>query len=457
MKTPREAHGPLILVVDDDAGLAASLKELLAREGYCVETAQSAAEALAIHAEKPRIALALVDLILPVTDGLTLTDELRRRNPDLTVVIMTGYGTIETAVDAIKRGAEDYITKPFDFETIRKKVGRLMEVIELRERVRQLESNLERHPCFENIVGLSPAMERIMEKARLAAGTDAPVLILGETGTGKEMLARSIHAASPRARMPFVPVNSGAIPRDLVESELFGVRRGAFTGAYADAPGIFSAAAGGTVFLDEIGEMPKEMQVKLLRVLQEGELRPVGGVRSTQVDVRVVSATNRSLRDLRGSLLREDLYFRIATVVLEIPPLRSRPEDILVLAQHFAGRVARRYGREITLSRLALEALLRYPLPGNVRELENLVESVSATSEDNPQIITDKDLRPLLGAGADVLAWTPAQQQPLSMEQMERVTIQQALRISEGNRTKAASMLGISRDTLYRKLRQYQF
>jgi transcriptional regulator with PAS, ATPase and Fis domain len=300
-------------------------------------------------------------------------------------------------------------------------------------------------------------MERIMEKARLAAGTDAPVLILGETGTGKEMLARSIHAASPRARMPFVPVNSGAIPRDLVESELFGVRRGAFTGAYADAPGIFSAAAGGTVFLDEIGEMPKEMQVKLLRVLQEGELRPVGGVRSTQVDVRVVSATNRSLRDLRSSLLREDLYFRIATVVLEIPPLRSRPEDILVLAQHFAGRVARRYGREITLSRLALEALLRYPLPGNVRELENLVESVSATSEDNPQIITDKDLRPLLGAGADVLAWTPAQQQPLSMEQMERVTIQQALRISEGNRTKAASMLGISRDTLYRKLRQYQF
>ena len=457
MKTPRDTQGPLILVVDDDAGLAASLKELLTGEGYCVETAQSAAEALAIHAEKPRISLALVDLILPVTDGLTLTDELRRRNPDLTVVIMTGYGTIETAVDAIKRGAEDYITKPFDFETIRKKVGRLMEVIELRERVRQLESNLERHPCFENIVGLSPAMERIMEKARLAAGTDAPVLILGETGTGKEMLARSIHAASPRARMPFVPVNSGAIPRDLVESELFGVRRGAFTGAYADAPGIFSAAAGGTVFLDEIGEMPKEMQVKLLRVLQEGELRPVGGVRSTHVDVRVVSATNRSLRDLRGSLLREDLYFRIATVVLEIPPLRARPEDILVLAQHFAGRVARRYGREITLSRLAFEVLLRYPLPGNVRELENLIESVSATSEDNPQIITDKDLRPLLGAGADAPVWASAQQQPLSMEQMERATIQQALRISEGNRTKAASMLGISRDTLYRKLRQYQF
>ncbi|MGP8247652.1 MAG: sigma-54-dependent transcriptional regulator [Bryobacteraceae bacterium] len=447
--------GPAILVVDDDAGLAATLREFLSREGYQAEVAQSGAEALAIQAANPRISLALIDLIMPLMDGLTLTVELRRRAPDLAVVIMTGYGTIETAIEAIKKGAEDYLTKPFDYEAVRKKIARLMEVMELRERVAQLESHLERHACFENIVSVSAAMERLLERARLAAATDAAILIVGETGTGKEMLARAIHQASPRARMPFVAVNSGALPRELVESELFGFRRGAFTGAYADAPGIFSAASGGTVFLDEIGEMPKQdVQVKLLRVLQEGELRPVGSTKAVHVDVRVVSATNRPLNELRSTLLREDLYFRIATVVLQVPPLRARQEDILVLTQHFAGRFSRRYGREISLSRSALELLLRYPFPGNVRELESLIESAAAVSAANPQSITDKDLGPLLSGGET--GPFQAMYPPVSMEQMERLTIQQALRMAEGNRTKAASLLGISRDTLYRKLRQYQ-
>jgi len=456
VKAGTESRGAAILVVDDDASLASTLKDFLAREGYGVEVALSPAEALAVQAANPRISLALVDLIMPMMDGLALTDELRRHNPDLTVVIMTGYGTIETAVDAIKRGAEDYVTKPFDYEAIRKKIARLMEVIELRERVDQLEKHLERHPSFENIVSLSPAMERVLERARMAAATDASVLVLGETGTGKEMLARAIHAASPRARMPFVAVNSGALPRELAESELFGVRKGAFTGAYADAPGIFTAASGGTVFLDEIGEMPKEVQVKLLRVLQEHELRPVGSTRAVPIDVRVVAATNRTLTDLRSTLLREDLYFRIATIVMEVPPLRARPEDILVLAQHFAGRLSRRYSREISLSRAALELLLGYSFPGNVRELENLVEGASAVSADNPQVITEKDLKPLLGAGAAAPAGPAHLGDAFSMEQMERLTIQQALRASAGNRTRAASMLGISRDTLYRKMRQYQ-
>jgi two-component system NtrC family response regulator len=455
VKSVTETRGASILVVDDDASLASTLKEFLAREGYCVEVALSAAEALSIQQANPGISLALVDLIMPVTDGLTLTDELRRRNPDLSVIIMTGYGTIETAVDAIKRGAEDYVTKPFDYEAVRKKIARLTEVIELRERVAQLEKNLERHPCFENIVSLSPAMERVLERAQLAAGSAAAVLLLGETGTGKEMLARAIHAASPRARMPFVAVNCGALPRELAESELFGFRKGAFTGAYADAPGLFSAASSGSIFLDEIGEMPKDIQVKLLRVLQEGELRPVGSVRAVQVDVRLIAATNRSLTELRSGLMREDLYFRIATIVLEVPALRTRPEDILVLAQHFAGRLSRRYGREISLSRSALELLLAYSFPGNVRELENLLESASAISAENPQNITDKDLRPLLCEGAPV-ALNPPVDESLSMEQMERLTIQRALRVSEGNRTKAAALLGISRDTLYRKLRQYE-
>lgn len=454
--SPRpEPHAATILVVDDDAALAATLKEFLAREGYCVETALSPSEALALQAANSRISLALVDLVMPLMDGLSLTGELRSRDPNIAVVIMTGYGTIETAIDAIKRGAEDYITKPFDYEAVRKKIARITEVIELRERVAQLESNLERHACFETIVSVSPAMERVLERARLAAATDASVLIVGETGTGKEMLARAIHGASPRARKPFMALNSGALPRELVESELFGVRRGAFTGAYADAPGIFAAASGGTVFLDEIGEMPKDVQVKLLRVLQEHEVRPVGGTASVQVDVRVVSATNRALNELRSACLREDLYFRIATVVLQVPPLRSRQEDILVLAQHFAARLTRRYGREITLSRAALELLLGYAFPGNVRELESVIESAAAVSADNPQTITDKDLRPLLRE-TPLPPLAAAIGQPVSMEQMERLTIQQALRLSNGNRTRAASLLGISRDTLYRKLRQYQ-
>jgi DNA-binding NtrC family response regulator len=446
--------GPAILVVDDDARLAETLREFLVREGYQVEVAQSGAEALAIHTANPRISLALVDLIMPLMDGLTLTDELRRRDSDIAVIVMTGYGTIETAIEAIKKGAEDYITKPFDYEAVRKKIARLTEVMELREHVAQLEGNLQRHECFENITAVSPAMEKVIERARLAAATDASVLIVGETGTGKEMLARAIHQASPRGRKPFVPVNSGALPRELVESELFGFRRGAFTGAYSDAPGIFSAASGGTVFLDEIGEMPKDVQVKLLRVLQEGEVRPVGSTKSVHVDVRVISATNRVLNELRNALLREDLYFRIATVVLQVPPLRTRQEDILVLSQHVAARLTRRYGREISLSRTALELLLAYAFPGNVRELESLIESAAAVSAADPQMITEKDLKPLLSptqAGP-----SPAMNHPVSIEQMERLTIQQALRMADGNRTKAASLLGISRDTLYRKLRQYQ-
>lgn len=455
MKAAARPAGSGILVVDDDTALALALRDFLAREGYSVEVAYSAAGALAAQAANPSISLALVDLIMPVTGGLDLAEELRRRNPEMTVVIMTGYGTIETAVEAIKRGAEDYLTKPFDYEAVRKKVARLMEIVELRERVAQLEHNLQRHPCFDNIVALSPAMERVIERARITASTDVSVLILGETGTGKEMLARAVHEASPRAQMPFVGVNSAALPRDLAESELFGFRKGAFTGAYHDAPGLFAAASGGTVFLDEIGEMPKEIQVKLLRVLQERELRPVGSTRSVQIDLRVVAATNRSLQELRSGLMREDLYFRIATVTIEIPPLRARPEDILVLAQHFTARLSRRFGREISLARSGLELLLGYSFPGNVRELENLLESAAAVSGDETQAITDRDLRPLLSGPAPGSAPAKAAD-VLSMDHVEKLTIEEALRVSAGNRTKAASLLGISRDTLYRKLRQYQ-
>lgn len=449
-----EAPRAGILVVDDDAGLAHTLAEFLEQEGYSVEVALSAAEALAVQERNPALAIALVDLIMPLTDGLALMEQLHGRNPELVVVIMTGYGTIETAVDAIKRGAEDYVTKPFDHQAVRKKIARLMEVFELRERVRQLETNLERYPSFETIVSVSSSMQRVLERAQAAAAAEAPVLLLGETGTGKEMLARAIHAASRRSRGPFVPLNCGALPRELVESELFGFRRGSFTGAVADGTGVFVAASGGTVFLDEVGEMPKEVQVKLLRVLQEGEVRPVGSPRPVQVSVRVLAASNRPLAALRAEHLREDLYFRIATLVIELPPLRARPEDILVLAQHFVGRIAQSSGQPLSLARSAVELLLRHPFPGNIRELENVLAGVVALPRDDPSTITDRDLKPLLETTANVDLTGGVAEQPLSLERLEHVAIQQALRVCQGNRTRAASLLGISRDTLHRKLRQ---
>ena len=447
-----------VLVVDDDLSLTQTLKDFLVEEGYEVETAHDGEQALAIQQRNPGICLALLDLMMPATDGISLMEKLRRNNPELPVLIMTGFGTIETAVEAIKRGAEDYLTKPLEPEAVTKKVGRILEVFRLRSRVSQLERNLNRYcPSFESLVYVSPLMQRVVEKARTAADSDSPVLVLGETGTGKELLARAIHGASGRAANQFVPVNCAALPRDLVESELFGYRRGAFTGAFADGVGIFASAARGTVFLDEVGEMPKEVQAKLLRVLQDKEVRPVGGTRSIPVDVRILAATNHSNVQLRSEQLRQDFYFRIATVVIEIPPLRARPEDILVLAQHIVQRLEERYQRHITIHRSALDLLLQYSFPGNVRELENLLESLAALSHDAPQTITEKDLRPLLDPeGLNDLLPAKGVEQTVAIEALEQMAIERALQLSEGNRSKAAALLGISRDTLYRKLKEHR-
>lgn len=451
----KASHSCRILVVDDDASLADALRSFLTKEGYTVEVALSGEEALSVQSRTPGICLALVDLIMPLTDGLALMDQLRKRNSELAVVIMTGFGTIETAVEAMKRGAEDYLTKPFDQEAIRKKIGRLMEVFELRNRVAELESNLTRFaPSFDSLVHISPVMQQVVEQARTAAETDASILLIGETGTGKEMLARAIHGASRRSTAPFVPLNCGALPRELVESELFGFRRGAFTGAYSDAAGLLALANSGTVFLDEIGEMPKETQVKLLRVLQEKELRPIGSPRTVPVDIRIIAATNRPLAELQNEYLRSDFYFRIATVTIEVPPLRRRPEDLLALAHHFAKSLSERYERDITLNRQALEVLLHYSFPGNVRELINLLESVAALSREDPQVITDRELKPLFRTDNQETFAVNGVEPALTLEQLERVAIERALRRCKGNRTQAASMLGISRDTLYRKLRE---
>ena len=446
------AQGTDILVLDDDRELAETLQDFLIGEGYTVAVANSPAAALEFVDHHPQVALALLDLVMPESSGLIVMQELHRKLPELPVVIMTGFGTIETAVEAIKRGAEDYLTKPFDREAVRKKVGRIVEVHRLRKRVAKLEADLKSGDPFEDLIFVSSAIQKIIERARTVSATDATVLLVGETGTGKERLGRAIHRASQRSQREFVAVNCGALPRELIESELFGVRRGAFTGAYSDSPGMFMVANRGTLFLDEIGEMPKEAQVKLLRVLQEKEVRAVGSTQTARVDVRVIAATNRQLSKLRTELLREDLYFRLATVVIEVPPLRARHEDILVLSQWFVARLSEKYGRHVTISRAGLEALLTHSFPGNVRELENLLESLCAVSTDDPQVITDKEVRQaLVQAPAAVSADVP-----LALDDMERMAIGRAVRLCHGNRTRAAALLGISRDTLYRKIKEFR-
>lgn len=447
-----------ILVVDDDLEMASTLQEVLTDSGYGVVTASSGPEALARLERNPHCTIALVDLILGNEDGVAVMQSLRRDNQNLAVIIMTGYGTIENAVEAMKRGAEDFLTKPFDQEALLRKVSRLAELFGLRERVAQLETGRNGCGCFEKIVYVSPAMQRVTERASSAAASDATVLILGETGTGKELLARAIHSASLRHSKTFIPVNCGALPRELVESELFGFRRGAFTGAHADHGGVFSAAGGGTVFLDEISEMPKEAQVKLLRVIQEGELRPLGSPAPVKVDVRILAASNRPLSALREECLREDLYFRLTPVVIEVPPLRTRREDIPPLAIHFAEQIGSRYRRQVRLTSSALDLLRNYDFPGNVRELENILEGLIALGTEDPLVLSEKDVRLALG-GADYGRQSRAvcgEGGVVPLDQLERFAVQHALRVSSGNHTKAAVLLGISRDTLYRKLRQYR-
>ncbi len=477
-----------VLVVDDDSELLATLSDLLAGQNYCVRLASSGPEALALFRQQGPVCLALVDLVMPLLDGLTLLGEIRSHHADIPVVMMTGYGTIETAVEAMKKGAEDFLTKPFDKEAVLKKVARLLELHRLRLQVAELEARqagaLGPAGAFGAVIARSPRMQSLLEKAEAAARSDLPILLLGETGTGKEMLARAIHAAGRRASAPFIPVNCGALPRDLIESELFGHQRGAFTGALTEQEGLFRAADGGTILLDEIGELPREAQVKLLRILQEGELRPVGGSHPVQVNVRTISASNRPLASLRQDCLREDLYYRISTITIELPPLRERREDLPLLAEHFLRSFSEKYGRSTsrgepgptTLDRRALDLLLSYPFPGNVRELVNILESAVATLPPDQRTLGDRDLQPLLRSAPEGSGTGAGKRPPdssrsnrdqkgeprvtpdaslLSMESVEKFAIQQALHLAGKNKSRAAEILGISRDSLYRKLRQY--
>ncbi|MCI0454326.1 MAG: sigma-54 dependent transcriptional regulator [Candidatus Dadabacteria bacterium] len=445
-------HRCNVLVVDDDQELVDAVKELLQRKGYDVITAFSGKEAIDRMSSFPQICAAILDLVMPMMDGFTLLDRVKENHPETNAIIFTGHGTVPNAVEAIKRGAMDFITKPFDKDLLLKKLEVIRKTHELENQITELKGFLSERYGIEKIISGSRIMGSIFEKAIAAARTDASVFIVGETGTGKELLAKAIHLKSERNIQPFVAVNCAALPKELMESELFGYKKGSFTGAMKDHDGLFMAANKGTIFLDEIGEMPRDLQVKLLRVLEEHKIRPIGCTSEILVDIRIIAASNRSREQLKNTYLREDLFFRLAVVVIELPPLRERREDIPLLTEHFIRKFNEKYSRNIKgVSEGVITSLFQYHFPGNIRELENLIEGIIAISPPEKETITERDLR-------SHLIWQKTRTSEhtlLSLEKLERFALEQALRESQGNKSKAAEVLGISRDTLYRKLKQF--
>ncbi|MFB3891622.1 MAG: sigma-54-dependent transcriptional regulator [Phycisphaerae bacterium] len=450
-----------ILLVDDDQIILDSLSGFLSLEGYEVTTAQSAQRAID-HLEAARYDLVITDVSMPDRDGFDLLRHARSRHPDVVVIMITGYGTIETAVEAIKQGAYDYLTKPIIDDDVRLAVQRALRQQELvLENQRLREAVAERY-SFANIIGQDYRMAKVFELIEAVADSRSTVLITGESGTGKSLVARAIHAHSSRAAGPFVEVSCGALPEGLLESELFGHVRGAFTGATADKPGKFTAADGGTIFLDEISTATPALQVKLLRVLQERQFEPVGANRTREVDVRVILATNRNLAAaVQEGSFRQDLFYRINVVNVELPPLRERLGDIPLLAMHFLAKYDRAGRLRDGIATEAVTAMQRYDWPGNVRELENCMERAVVLCRSSR--IEPRDLPPAVLAGpakAGVPAYTlDGHGGKLSLAEAlagpERQIILSALEANKGSRNLAAAQLGINRCTLYKKMKRY--
>jgi len=447
---------PRILVVDDDESLRRVTQVQLEEEGYEVVTAASGEEALRLLERVPHD-LVISDLKMPGMDGVALLREIRQRYPEVVVILLTAFGTVETAVEAMKLGAYDYITKPVNPDALRLIVERALDHVRLREEVRSLRRSLDEKYGFENIIGRSPALLYILEAAARAAQTDATVLIRGETGTGKELLAKGIHFNSPRRNRPFITINCGAIPRELLESELFGHLKGSFTGAISHKKGKVEMADGGTVFLDEIGDVPHELQVKLLRLIQEREIEKIGEGRPIKVDVRIIAATHRNLQTMiEDGTFREDLYYRLNVIPLEIPPLRDRAEDIPELVKHFFELAKRKHGRdELVLPETLMPYFTTYRWPGNVRELENVIERLVVLAR-GPQVTVDelpeslRRERPVLGALQMELP-----PHGVSLEAVEKELILLALKKHNWNQTHAARYLDISRKTLIYRMEKY--
>ena len=445
-----------ILVVDDEVNIRKVLGVVLEREGYLVELAESAEDALD-KLEDSRPDVLLTDLKLPGADGLALLRAARAADPDLPVVLMTAHGAIETAVEAMKRGAFDYLTKPIDNALLLQTLEKALNTRSSREADGVGPSTGEGQAASEaTFLGESAAVRTLLEQVKRAAAVDSTVLLMGETGSGKELIARLLHESGLRASGPFQAINCAALPAGLIESELFGYEKGAFTGAVAPKPGRLELAAGGTVFLDEIGEMPLELQPKLLRALEEREFERVGGVKTRMMDARVVAATNRELREMVAEgLFREDLYYRLHVIVLRLAPLRERKEDIPLLAEAFCARLAKRFGRAAPrLTPEAEEALLRHDWPGNVRELQNLLERLmvlepeETISAESVGRQLDAAIRPLAAANS------LKDQVGATSDALEVQMIRRALDEHLGNRTRAAARLGVSRRTLQLKMKK---
>ncbi|EYF02929.1 sigma-54-dependent transcriptional regulator [Chondromyces apiculatus] len=444
-----QAGSPTVLVVDDDASNLASIQKIFQRDGMRVLTADGARAALELSRHH-RVQVVLTDLMMPGTSGIELMRALKQVSPDTEVVMMTAYGTVETAVQAMREGAYDFVEKPLKRMTIIKSVRKAAERQSLVAENRSLKQEIKLLTRRE-IVGSSPALRRVLDVATQAAPSSATVLVLGESGTGKELLARYIHERSARARGPFVAVNCAAIPESILEAELFGHERGAFTGALSRREGRFARALGGTLFLDEIGELSPAVQVKLLRVLQEGEYEPVGGD-TQRADVRVVAATNKDLRaEVTAGRFREDLFYRLNVIAITAPPLRARREDIPLLTDHFLGVYCAKNNRSrLEAPREVLARLLDYPWPGNVRELENVIERAVVLCRG--ERLSVDDLPDPVREAADTAPSTLTFSVGTPLDEVERRLIRETLRFARGDKSLAAQLLGISTRTIYRKL-----
>ena len=458
MSQERENKAGRILVVDDEEHIRKVLSLMLGAEGYTVDTAGGGEEALAKYAADV-FDLVFLDLRMPDLDGLEVLGRMRRRNPDQTVVMITAYASVETALTAMKQGAYDYIGKPFKEPEILAVVEKALGHSRLVADHRLLLSEVTQAYDFSNIIGNSPAMRRVFDVVRKVAGTKAGVLISGESGTGKELVARAVHYNSPLKDRPLVAVNCAAIPASLIESELFGHVKGAFTGAHQAKQGLFEQAAGSSLFLDEIGELPLEVQAKLLRALQDGEIKRVGDTASRKVDLRIIAATNKDLaEEVKAGKFREDLFYRLNVIPVHLPPLHERRGDIPLLVRHFLKSAAKRHSIvEKRFSPQALQALGQSRYPGNVRQLQNMVEQAAIMSEGELIELDDLPLEVREATGG-VRVEIPPEEYDLKKvmkmvgELAERQVIGRVLDQVDGNRTKAAERLGISRRALITKI-----
>ncbi len=452
----RDPSGTRVLIIDDDEAHAEALADGLEALGLRCHLALAGAAGIERMQESTYDAI-LTDLVMHDVDGMRVLEEAGRLQPEAAVILITGHASLETAVDAMRLGAADYLTKPVRISELRARLLRALETGELRRANRELRRQLDRRYGLEGLVGQSSAMQRVFDVLRQVSPTSATVLVLGESGTGKELVARAVHTNSPRKDKPFVAVNCAALTQGLIESELFGHVKGAFTGAVAAKEGMIVHADGGTLFLDEVGDMPLETQAKLLRVLETREVQPVGGSATRRVDIRLVAATNRDLRDLvKEGRFREDLLFRLQVVTIELPPLRERAGDVPLLIDHFLGELAAEHGRTVRgVSPEVRRLLVRYPWPGNVRELRNAIENMVLLGrgevldvDDVPDHIKQATGQPESPRGGFELAGR-------SLAELERALIEANLSLAGGNRHKAAGLLGIGERTLYRKIKEY--